>query len=210
MKAKNDMAMMEMFNLIVQGGISPNQFYLLYSIKHGVSPVHINIHQELRAAISNEFLKDLTNAEGNKYELLPKAHSLIDQVEMYFRVEKKKTAKQLMGDNYHSHIDEYIKLFPPIKLPSGKYARSDRKNLELAFRWFIATYDYSWVTILRATAAYVDEYERNNYMYMQTSQYFIRKQQSDKSWSSELANVCARIESGDTEPDTNFFTEKVV
>jgi hypothetical protein len=63
---------------------------------------------------------------------------------------------------------------------------------------------------LKATAAYVDEYERKNYMYMQTSQYFIRKQQSDKTWGSELANMCAVIESGDSLNDKNYFSENVV
>lgn len=210
MKKKTDSSMMEMFNIMIREKVTPNEFYMLYSIKHGISPLFINIHQELRSVINKDLVKDTTDAKGFAYELKPKAHSLIDQVEMYFNIEKKKTAKQLMGDDYQKNIEEYIKLFPAIKLPSGKYARSDKKNLESAFRWFTSTYDYSWDTILKATAAYIDEYERNNFMYMQTSQYFIRKQQPDKSWSSELANVCARIESGDTEPDTNFFSEKVV
>lgn len=202
--------MMEMFNIIITEGISPNEFYLMYSIKHRISTLHINIHQELRSLISKQLVKDLTDANGNKYELQPRAYSIIDQVELFFNVEKKKTAKQLMGDDYQQNIDKYIQIFPAIKLPSGKYARSDKKNLEAAFRWFTSTYEYSWDTILKAAAVYVDEYEANNYMYMQTSQYFIRKQQTDKTWSSELANVCARIESGDTEPDTNFFSERVV
>ncbi len=38
---------MEMFNVITKEGLTPNQFYLLYSMREGISPFHINLHQEL-------------------------------------------------------------------------------------------------------------------------------------------------------------------
>jgi hypothetical protein len=57
---------------------------------------------------------------------------------------------------------------------------------------------------------YVDDYERANYKYMQTSQYFIRKQNPDKSWASELANWCAQAESGPSDNQEKYFSEKVI
>ena len=95
-------------------------------------------------------------------------------------------------------------------LPSGKAARSDKKNVETALRWFMENYEYSWNTILNAAKLYVAEFELKNYLYMQTSQYFIRKQNSDKTWASELANVCARVDAGDIRQQGNYFSEKVV
>ena len=70
--------MMEMFGMITNSGLTPNEFYLLYCIKQGVSPVHVNLHQELRNVINKSYIKDLTSAEGNKYELQPLAYTLIE------------------------------------------------------------------------------------------------------------------------------------
>lgn len=210
MKSKTSLGLTELFNLITAQGLTPNQFYLLYNIRQSISPVHVNIHQELRAVIAKGFLKDFTDATGIRYELQPEAITLIDQVEKFFKIHKKSTSTQLMGDDYQKNVQQYLQLFPKMKLPSGKAARSDAKNVETAFRWFMDNYQYNWDTILKATAMYVDDYERRNYMYMQTSQYFIRKQNSDKTWASELANMCAIIEAGDTLEDNNYFSEKVV
>ena len=85
-----------------------------------------------------------------------------------------------MGNNFNEKITEYLEIFPKFKLPSGKYARSNKKNLENNFRWFFKTYSFSWDTVIQATVRYVDEYERVNFKYMKTSQYFIRKQNLDR------------------------------
>jgi hypothetical protein len=45
---------------------------------------------------------------------------------------------------------------------------------------------------------------------MQTSQYFIRKQSSDKTWNSTLADYCEIIESGEDIIDNSHFSENVV
>lgn len=109
------------------------------------------------------------------------------------------------------NINKYLELWPKGKLPSGKQARTAVGNLESGFVWFLKTYpDYSWETILKATEHYVDEYERKNYLYMKSSQYFIRKQLSDKSWDSELANYCNMIITGDIENSGEIFHDKVV
>lgn len=202
---------MEMFNLILQQKISPNQFYLLYCLRESISPISINLHLELRLLINDGWISGGIINNLPQYKLEPKAHTLIQQVEGYFIVQKKKTANQVMGKNYGDNIDEYLLLFPKIKLPSGKPARTDKRNCETAFKWFFENHNYSWETIIKATARYVDDYEKRNYMYMQTSQYFIRKQQPDKSWGSELANWCSVVENGDDEdPKGNHFKEKVV
>lgn len=210
MKAKNNLDLMEIFMQIAHKGLTPNQFYLMCCIKEGIASQHINVHAELRSLIKAGWVKDLTNADGPKYNLSPDADKFLDEIDAQFKVNKKKVNKSVMGDNYETNIDAYLNLFPKMRLPSGKAARSDRKNVQVAFEWFMKNYEYSWETILKATALYVDEYERKNYLYMQTSQYFIRKQQSDKTWGSELANMCAVVDSGDTQPDQNYFSENVV
>lgn len=105
-------------------------------------------------------------------------------------------------------IKKYNELFPSRKLPSGKLARVNINNLIPAFRWFVDNFEYDWSTIMKATEKYVSEYALKGYKYMQTSQYFIRKQQSDRTWSSELANYCQLLTDGE---DEDFhFKENVV
>jgi hypothetical protein len=56
---------------------------------------------------------------------------------------------------------------------------------------------------------YVNEYRDAEYMYMQTSQYFISKQDKHRVKHSTLADYCDMIRDGiDTEQQT--FKEKVV
>jgi len=205
MAGKKDSEMIEMFNLIVVHGLSPNQFFLLLSMTQGISPIGINIHQDHRVLLSDNWI------DGDN-KLTAKASELVSQLESFFKVQKKKTVTQLMGSEYGHKIKEYLEIFPNEKLPSGKRARSDVKNLEVNFKWFFENYSYDWDTILKATAMYVDEYELKSprFMYMRTSQYFIKKMEKDHSVHSELADYCANIESGGDDNTPNHFKEKVV
>lgn len=197
---------MEMFNLMTKEGLTPNQFYLLASMTESISPPHINIHQELRELVQKAWVDD-------KNKLQPKAFTLIQQVEGFFKVQKKKTSIQLMGDDFNVNIGKYQLLFPRVKLPSGKAARSAQSNVETNFRWFFEKHQFSWDTVLKATSMYIDEYERKSpaYMYMRTSAYFIRKTELDKSIVSDLANYCEIVESGeDLNKGDTHFSDRVV
>ena len=196
--------MEEIFNKLIKAGITPNAFYILYSIHKNVQP-----NKYVSAPLAVTQLK----AEGwldESSRLTDKALIFVQEIDSYFKKHKKATSKALLGEDFLTKIDEYLEIFPKFKLPGGKYARSDKKNLENAFRWFFENHSYDWTTVLEATKRYVDEYEANGFKYMRTSQYFIRKQESDKSWSSELANYCDMYLNG-TDSGTDFmFKEKVV
>ena len=56
---------------------------------------------------------------------------------------------------------------------------------------------------------YVNEYQKNNYMYMQNSQYFISKQDKHKVKTSKLADYCDMIRDGIVNEE-DHFKEKVV
>ena len=56
---------------------------------------------------------------------------------------------------------------------------------------------------------YIEEYKLKNYEYMRTSQYFIRKQNADKSFESDLATYCDMLNEGSSDEE-NIFKEKVV
>jgi hypothetical protein len=174
-------------------------------MRESISPSLINLHQELRRL--TEASKWITQNQ----KLTPEAMTLIDQVEGFFKVQKKKTSIGLMGKEFSDNLNRYLELFPNIKLPSGKMARSDRRNLETNFRWFFENYQYGWEIILKATEIYVNEFQRKNWLYMRTSQYFIKKQEQDKSIMSELANYCAIVQSGSSgDIENHTFSDKVV
>jgi|TARA_R110002074_G_scaffold47610_4_gene122024 hypothetical protein len=147
--------------------------------------------------------------EKEIYKLTPKAKIFIAHLDNYFIKTKKKTNIQLMGKDFSEQINIYRETFPNKRLPSGKPARVNVKMLSESFRWFFETYEYEWADVIEATKMYVNEYRDAEYMYMQTSQYFICKQDKHKVKSSTLADYCDMIRDGiDTEERT--FKEKVV
>jgi hypothetical protein len=194
--------MTEIFNVLIKNKLTPNQLYYLHTIKHKTVPAKfINI------ALENERLSNEGWIDNSK--LTPKCIALLDSLDSFFRKSKKETNADIMGDRFFTEITEYRELFPNIKLPSGKPARTNIKTIESLFRWFFTTYDYDWPVILGATKMYLDEYESRNWAYMRTSQYFIRKQNQDRTFDSDLANYCDMFINGlDTEDQ--HFKEKVV
>ena len=144
------------------------------------------------------------NLEDGQYTLTREAKLLIVSLDNYFIKAKKKTDIQLMGKNHVDKINAYREIFPAKKLPSGKPARNNVKALGEAFRWFFETYDYSWDDIINATKMYVNEYRDKEYMYMQTSQYFICKQDKHRVKHSTLADYCDMILEGVNTEDEHF------
>ena len=196
--------MNEIFNKLIKEKLTPNSLYVLHCIKEkiSVSKSLANSDLEIHRLLTDNWLND-------KLELTSKSLIFMEELNSYFRKSKKKTSKDLMGDNFDNKIKLYNSLFPAKKLGSGKYARTNVKNLETGFRWFFDTYDYDWHTILLATKKYVLEYKMKNYEYMRTSQYFIRKQNTDKSFESDLATYCDMLNEVDSNEE-DIFREKIV
>ena len=179
--------MEDIFLKFVREKITPNSYYVLHCLKIGMVPASIvNKELETRRLINDGWIKeDLT--------LTDKSIIFTTEIDGFFKKSKKKTSKNLLGDNFEDSIKKYTEIFPAVKLSSGKYARSNPKNLENAFRWFFESYSYDWEIVLLATKKYVLEYRESGYQYMRTSQYFIRKQNTDKTYDSDLADYCEMI-----------------
>lgn len=179
--------MEDIFLKFVREDITPNSYYVLHCIKNKIIPCSfVNKELETKKLISENWVnEDLT--------LTDKSIIFTTEIDGYFTRVKKKTSKNLLGDNFEDNIKNYSDIFPSQKLSSGKYARSNPKNLENAFRWFFENYNYDWETVLSATKKYVLEYRAIDYKYMRTSQYFIRKQNTDKTYDSDLADYCEMI-----------------
>jgi len=195
--------MREVFQKIFSNGLTPNSFYILICIKEKIVPDK-SVNKELecsRLKADNWLTQTL--------QLTDKSIIFITEIDGYFKKSKKKTSKSLMGPDFMDRIKDYVEVFPNKKLPSGKYARVPAKNLENAFRWFFENFDYDWQTIYKATDRYVTEYEGRQYAYMRNSQYFLRKQNLDKSFESELANYCEYIQSN-PDDEIDYFKELIV
>lgn len=189
--------MQELLALMKEYSLTPNQLYLLWCLHKGEAPEVINVHTELRKLKTSDLI-----TEDSK--LTPLGLDVASKIPDTNKAARK---EQPVTDDY---IDRYLNLFPKGKLPSGKQARADKKNIKNNFLWFFKNYKYKWETVLKATALYVDEYESKNYLYMKTSQYFISKMNPDRTRDSELANYCSMIVNNDYEDSSNFFSEKVV
>lgn len=196
----------EIFDIISSKGLNPNQYYLLTCMADNIQTKKINIALELQTLVYNEYV---IVTKDDKLILTDKAKKLIKQIENLFVAEAKNAAGNKLGDKYEENIQTYNEMFPSLKLPTGKYARTNVNNLKNAFKWFFDNFDYDWETIMLATERYIYEYEINGYKFMRTSQYFIRKQDTDKSYSSDLANYCELVLSGE-DYVTPHYSVKVV
>jgi len=192
--------MWELFQKIQKYSITPNQCMLLFGYHEGITP-----------STSNKEDKDKLYELGYiRYKkVTPEGRKIIVTLDNYFKVHKKLTDKQLLGASAADNIEKYRSIFPKGKLPSGVPSRNNVKVLGENFRWFFAEYDYTWDEVITATTMYVNEYQKNNYLYMQNSQYFISKQDKHKVKTSKLADYCDMIRDGISTED-DHFQEKVV
>lgn len=111
---------------------------------------------------------------------------------------KKKTPKPQI-EIPENKIIIYNELFPNQKSGSGKRMRCNIKELTKAFQYFFKQYpDYTWETILQATQQYLAEQESTNYQWTMTAKYFCVKFKTPSMPSSELAEFCDSVLSGDT------------
>jgi len=178
---------MEMFDMITKVHLTPDQYYFLCCMREGVSPLRINSRLQMRLCQQNGWLDAQNKLTGEAIQLLLK-------IEKFFATQKKKTSTDLMGSEFKMNMTLYIDMFPNIKLPSGKAARSAMGNLEKNFRWFFENHKYTWAEVLQATAKYANDQQKNNFKFMRTSQYFIKKNQL-----SDLADCCEMLRSGGNE-----------
>jgi len=194
--------MNEYYEYLNEIGITPNAFHVLWCINNVHKSILANPTTEIRILTANEFItKDFKITEKGS-EVLVNGENLIYN-------SKKPFKNAVIIENLSDNVDKYVSIFPAGKLPSGKAARVNKKTLSDAFTWFFKNYNYDWDTILRATFYYVETYEKDKFRFMKNSQYFIRKQNTDKSWDSELADYCQIILSGEQE-ESNHFSDKVV
>lgn len=195
--------MRDFYDYLDNVDVTPNAFHVLWCIANKRRPKSVNAHTELRNLSNNKLITETYIITDDGYKILQEAEKLFGNGSII-------GSTVLVSSDLAENITKYLELFPRGKLPSGKSARVNRKDIEKGFKWFFDNYDYSWDTILKATAYYVDTYEKQKFMYMRNSQYFIGKTNPDKTKNSELADYCEIILNGGYEEDLNGISEKVV
>lgn len=177
------------------------------SVKHHILLCKIYAHKKIdinkNFTMCNELHKK--GFIDKNINITEEGKSLIEKIETIFK-KQPKSIKNILGDDYKENIKTFRNMFPSIKLPNGKYAKSSEKNLETKFKLFFSNYNYTWKVIFKATRLYILEFEQKNWKFMRTSQYFIIKDNT-----SDLADYCERIMSGEKiENNNNNFNQKVV
>lgn len=98
--------------------------------------------------------------------------------------------------------------FPRIIIPTSKKpARTALNEIVKKMDWFVKNHEYSFDVIKQAVKSYVEYYESKNFEYMQTSSYFIKKDDKDKISHSSLAEWCERVLTEGKEINDDFYTD---
>ncbi|NQY42585.1 MAG: hypothetical protein HRT87_04485 [Legionellales bacterium] len=198
--------MLEIFKKIAAHNITPNAAMCLFYIKKKITPSTIDNDAAVEELLAAGFIRK----DENKITIRPSGNAFIRMLDNYFTKAKKRTNEELMGKDFSEKISAYRLLFPAGKLPSGSPSRNNVKDLCENFRWFFETFDYSWDQVMSATRMYVKEYASNDYLYMQNSKYFIKKQDKHKNVTSSLADYCDMVKDGVVIDNSTPFDTKVV
>lgn len=136
--------------------------------------------------------KGLIDKDGH---LTEKALEILNEKDTYLVKTKKKVSVAVLGEDYLDKVREYREYFPEGKLPHGAVARQNVQQLKERFVWFFKTYpEFDWDLVLEAAKYYRFCKERENFMYMQTSSYFIKKTDPrTRDTTSGLADYCQMI-----------------
>lgn len=166
-------------------GISPNQLFLLDCYRENIQAGNlINENADKLICQTKGFI-------DSKGKLTEKATLLLEEFETLLVKKKKAVAKDVLGENFMQRVEQYRELFPKHRLPSGELARQSVQELKDKFVWFFKTYpQYDWDLVLDAADYYISVKQSENWMYMKTSSYFIKKSDRHKETVSTLADYC--------------------
>lgn len=192
-----------LFKILSKKKLKIQHYYVLYMIHETKS-----LSSEKKNIIQRKYGKELQKYLQSDCSLSDEGLKLIRKIDNLFKPMKKLSATETMGDDYKERIDEYLSLFPKGKLPNGKYARGNKKGIEENFKWFFQEYEFEWNIILSATSKYIEEYQKDNYKYMRTALYFIKKLR-EGIIESDLATYCQAYLDGEIE-EKIVFKKKVV
>lgn len=126
----------------------------------------------------------------------------LDEFKMFQKKTKTKVTTEVLGKDFLDKAKEYLNAFPDStklvggRIPTSKeLAKQGIEEIKDKLVWFRKNYpQYSWDIILDATEYYVYLKSLEDYNYMVTSSYFIKKTDPrTKETASKLADHCQLI-----------------
>lgn len=187
--------MEKILRLILEENITPTGLFILYSKFNNVENLPIiSEGVELKRLQNTGYLDD-------NYKLLSKAYSLLIKI---VKQSKSSDSIKITSD----FINKYNDLFPKGKRKGASILyRSNPKELTERFTWFFKTYpEFTESDVIDATIRYVKPFnDTMDYTYMQSSKYFIKKEDKNKTVSSTLADLCYNKEDIDVNDGTLFY-----
>lgn len=197
--------MKELFDILLKNDITPNGFFILYSINEGVTYSNYikSIPTECYILKTAGWIED--DPYGG-YNVTKKGLQFLRTVKTTLKGDPKKFKLDTAG--WDEYIKTYTNIFPAGTKTGSTYSfRSSVKELQPRFEWFFIEYpEYNWDDVIKATTYYVTSHkDSGNLTYMMLSKYFIKKEEKDKTFRSELAEVIYNMKAGNTNETNEGF-----
>lgn len=196
--------MKEFYNFLNENELTPNAHYILYCMINNLTIVNIPHTLEQYKLSLNGFLTEHQDSDKNTfYTITAKAVHVIHESEVYIcNIKNIKKVNKIDFKDWENKIKQYNELFPKGKKEGSSISfRTNPKELYEKFKWFFQEYpEYDWDMVLAATEKYIKVFEESNdYTYMQTSKYFIKKDDKNRVTTSTLSTHCYNIAEGNDE-----------
>jgi hypothetical protein len=199
--------MKEFYNFLIKNELTPNAHYILYCMVYNIPIVGVSYTSEQYKLSLNDYVNE--NIAEDKtifYTITAKAAHVIHESEVYIcNIKTVKKVNKVDFKDWEDKIKQYNELFPKGKKEGSSISfRTNPKELYEKFKWFFQEYpEYDWDMVLTATEKYIKVFEESNdYTYMQTSKYFIKKDDKNRVTTSTLSTHCYNIVEGNDEEMT--------
>jgi hypothetical protein len=202
--------MKEFYDFLKRNDLTPNGHYVLYCMVNNNSCDTVNyLHEQYKLCL-NGYLTEVNDPViGYTYKLTPRASQIVHESEVYIcNLGLIKKVSKISYKDWEEKIKDYNELFPKGRKSGSTVSfRTNPKELYDKFKWFFTEYpEYDWETILRVTKKYVEQFEEGcDYTYMQTSKYFIKKDDKNRVTTSTLATMCYNMIEGNDESISSGF-----
>lgn len=196
--------MKEFYDFLFKNELTPNAHYILYSMVYNIPITGVPYTSEQYKLSLNGYLDEHKDpAKGVYYTINDKARHVVHESEVYIcNIKTVKKVNKVDYKDWEENIKKYNEMFPKGKKAGSSISfRTNPKELYDKFKWFFQEYpEYDWEMVLNATEKYVKMFEDScDYTFMQTSKYFIKKDDKNKVSTSTLSTHCYNIAEGNTE-----------
>jgi len=193
--------MKEFYEFLNNNELTPNAHYILYCMVYNLPIKGVSYTSEqYKLSLAGFLTEHRSEDSGMFYTITTKAAHVVHESEVYIcNLKTVKKVNKVAYQDWEEKIKQYNEMFPKGKRPGSTTSyRTNPKELYDKFKWFFQEYpEYDWDLVLKATAKYVEVFDdSNDYTYMQSSKYFIKKDDKNRVTTSTLSTHCYNIVEG--------------